>query len=122
MMTLRVEPGPCEAGSNRPASGALELRLWERQRRIDKAELQVRSVCFFCNSFKGSNIAGFDPLTKKLTRLFHPRRHRWAWHFRWSGPLLTGRTAIGRVTIQVLQINCEAAVVLRESLLEEGLF
>jgi len=36
--------------------------------------------------------------------------------------VLTGRTAIGRVTIQVLQINGEAAVVLRESLMEEGLF
>lgn len=78
--------------------------------------------CWYCNSFKGSDLAGLDPITKKLTRLFHPRRHRWAWHFRWSGPVLSGRTAIGRVTIQVLQINCEAAVTLRESLMAEGRF
>lgn len=78
--------------------------------------------CWYCNSFKGSDLAGLDPLTKKLTRLFHPRRHRWTWHFRWAGPVLVGRTAIGRVTIQVLQINCESAVELRESLMAEGRF
>jgi 5-methylcytosine-specific restriction endonuclease McrA len=33
--------------------------------------------CFFCNSFKGSNIAGMDLKTRKLTPLFNPRRHAW---------------------------------------------
>jgi len=79
-------------------------------------------ACFYCNSFKGSDIAGLDPKTKTLTRLFHPRRHRWAWHFRWDGPVLVGRTKIGRTTIRVLQINCGQAVNLRESLMTEGLF
>ncbi len=79
-------------------------------------------ACFYCNSFKGADIAGLDPGTKRLTRLFHPRRHRWAWHFRWDGPVLVGRTAIGRTTIRVLQINCEDAVTLRRSLMAEGLF
>jgi hypothetical protein len=79
-------------------------------------------ACFYCNSFKGSDIAGLDPRTKKLTRLFHPRRHQWGWHFRWDGPLLTGRTAIGRTAIRVLQINCREAVILRESLIAEGMF
>ena len=40
--------------------------------------------CWYCNSFKGSDIAGLDPQSRKLTRLFHPRRHKWAWHFRWA--------------------------------------
>lgn len=79
-------------------------------------------TCWYCNSFKGSDIAGLDPKTNKLTRLFHPRRHRWAWHFRWDGPALVGRTAIGRTTIRVLQINRDEAVTLRGSLMEEGLF
>ena len=30
--------------------------------------------CFFCNSFKGANIAGRDRKTRKLTPLFNPRR------------------------------------------------
>jgi hypothetical protein len=57
-----------------------------------------------------------------LTRLFHPRRHKWTHHFRYEGAFLIGRTAIGRTTIRVLQINCDEAVTLRESLLAEGLF
>ena len=60
MMILRGEPVPGEAGSNPPASGAPEPRLWGAARRIDKAELRVQSVCVFCNSFKGSDIAGLD--------------------------------------------------------------
>lgn len=44
-------------------------------------------ACSYCNSFKDLDIAGLDPKTKKLTRLFHPRRHRWTWHFRWDSPV-----------------------------------
>jgi hypothetical protein len=33
--------------------------------------------CFYCNSFKGPNIAGLDPQTGRLARLFNPRRHHW---------------------------------------------
>jgi hypothetical protein len=79
-------------------------------------------TCWYCNSFKGSDLTGIVPVTRKLTRLFHPRRHKWDWHFRYDGPILIGRTAIGRTTIRVLQINCEEAVALRESLIAEGLF
>jgi len=57
-----------------------------------------------------------------LTRLFNPRRHTWSHHFHYVGLMLTGRTAIGRITIRVLQINCDEALTLRESLIAEGLF
>jgi hypothetical protein len=79
-------------------------------------------ACWYCNSFKGSDLAGIDPVTRRLTPLFNPRRHKWDWHFRYDGPMLIGRTAIGRTTIRVLQINCEEAVMLRESLMAEELF
>jgi hypothetical protein len=78
--------------------------------------------CFFCNSFKGSDISGLARGTRKLTPLFNPRRHKWSWHFRWEGPQLLGRTAIGRVTIKVLRINDPFRVELRAGLIEEGLF
>ena len=61
--------------------------------------------CLHCNSHKGPNIAGLDPATKKLTKLFNPRRHKWERHFRWKGPLLLPRAAVGRVTILVLALN-----------------
>jgi len=79
-------------------------------------------ACWYCNSFKGPDISGLDPLTKKLTPLFNPRRHKWSHHFRYEGAILIGQTAVGRTTIRVLQINCNEAVILRESLIAEGLF
>jgi hypothetical protein len=78
-------------------------------------------ACFYCNSSKGPNLAGLDPKTGKLVRLFNPRRHRWPYHFRWDGPYLVGKTPIGRVTEYVLAINDPTAVALRASLMEEGL-
>jgi len=78
--------------------------------------------CFWCNSHKGSDIAGLDPRTHKLRPLFNPRRHKWSRHFRWQGPFLRGRTPIGRVTIVVLQINDPFRVALRAALIAEGRF
>lgn len=79
-------------------------------------------ACWYCNSFKGSYLTGIDSTTRKITRLFHPRHHKWTYHFCYDGPVLIGRTPIGRTTIRVLQINCEEALTLRESLMAEGLF
>ncbi len=77
-------------------------------------------ACDRCNLFKGSDLTGIDPITEEITRLFHPRRMKWSKHFRWNGPVLVGRTAVGRTTIGVLQINHEDRVDLRQSLLDEG--
>jgi hypothetical protein len=52
----------------------------------------------------------------------HPRRMKWDRHFRWDGPFLLGRTAIGRVTIAVLNVNEEDRVDLRQALIDEGVF
>ena len=80
--------------------------------------------CLHCNSHKGPNIAGLDPLASgtQPVRLFHPRRHKWDRHFRWDGPFLVGRTAIGRVTIAVLAMNAPDAVAARAALIDEGIF
>jgi hypothetical protein len=78
--------------------------------------------CFYCNSFKGSDLTSRDPKTRKITPLYNPRRHKWAKHFRWQGAHLIGRTAIGRVTVALLRINDEYRVELREGLIEEGVF
>jgi hypothetical protein len=83
---------------------------------------QGQSDCPFCIQHKGPNVAGFDPKTRRLTPLFHPRRHKWPRHFRWDGPLLVGRTPVGRTTIVVLAINNILRVRLREELIEEGVF
>lgn len=78
--------------------------------------------CFYCDSFKGSDLSGLEATTRKLTPLFNPRRHTWARHFRWQGAIVVGRTPIGRVTVALLHINDEYRVELRERLREEGAF
>lgn len=79
-------------------------------------------ACFACNNHKGPNIAGIDPLSGAIVPLFHPRRHKWTRHFRWDGSVLVGRTASGRTTIVVLEINLIHRVALRRSLMKEGVF
>jgi hypothetical protein len=78
--------------------------------------------CYYCNSFKGSDLTSIDPETRKITPLFNPRRHTWAKHFRWQGAYLLGLTPVGRVTIALLHINDEYRVALREALIAEGVF
>jgi hypothetical protein len=87
------------------------------------AATNLALACWYCNSFKGSDISGIDPKTGKLTALYNPRRHNWARHFAWrEDAYLIGRTPIGRVTIVVLRINDPFRIELRETLIEEGVF
>ena len=76
-------------------------------------------ACFSCNLRKGPNIAGLDPDTRELTALFNPRTDGWSDHFAWDGVLLRGKTAIGRVTVAVLDINHVDSVTVRKALREE---
>ena len=61
-------------------------------------------------------------MTRKLTKLFNPRRHKWRKHFRWEGPCLVGLTPLGRTTVAVLALNDPAAVAVRAALIAEGGF
>ena len=79
-------------------------------------------ACFHCNTHKGPNIAGIDPESGDLVRLFHPREDQWDDHFRWQGPVLAGVSAVGRATIQVLAINAPGYAAVRQALREEGAF
>ena len=80
-------------------------------------------ACLHCNRHKGPNLSGIDRTTSRTRpiRLFHPRLHRWDYHFAFDGPLVVGRTAIGRVTVEVLQMNDPLMVAVREELIEDGL-
>lgn len=78
--------------------------------------------CYLDNHHKGPNIAGYDLATRRVARLFDPRRDRWPRHFRWEGARLIGRTPVGRVTVDVLRINLATRVELRASLMDEGVF
>lgn len=77
-------------------------------------------ACAQCNLAKGPNLAGM--LDGKLYQLFNPRKQNWHRHFRWDQTFLVGKTKIGIVTVQVLNINDPARIMLRENLLFEGRF
>lgn len=73
-------------------------------------------ACPHCNLHKGPNLAGLDPFDGALTPLFNPRQQRWEDHFAPRGPLVMGRTAIGRATVRVLNMNDRLRVELRATL------
>jgi hypothetical protein len=79
-------------------------------------------ACLPCNSYKGPNIAGYDPELNRLQRLFNPRLDDWHEHFEWVGAVLAGKTAIGRTTIEVLRINAPDRVAHRNLLIGGGVF
>ncbi|MHB8751600.1 MAG: hypothetical protein ACYDBJ_20725 [Aggregatilineales bacterium] len=52
--------------------------------------------------------------------MFHPRRDRWDEHFSLSNARIIGKTAIGRVTVELLQMNNPDRVAEREILIRLG--
>lgn len=93
------------------------------EKHAGKTELEnLALACFHCNNHKGPNIAGLDPDTRALTRIFDPRHDSWKEHFTWDRVYLVGKTSVGRTTIFVLAINIRHRVVHRQALLDEGVF
>lgn len=60
--------------------------------------------CFFCNRHKNSDIASLSD-DGQLTRLFNPRTDSWIEHFFRNGRRIEGKTAVGEVTVRLLQFN-----------------
>ena len=79
-------------------------------------------ACLPCNSYKGPNVAGYDPHSNTLHALFNPREDAWSEHFAWDGPVLVGLTAIGRTTIEVLRVNLPERVEHRRLVMAAGCF
>ncbi|MBI4606215.1 MAG: HNH endonuclease [Planctomycetes bacterium] len=63
--------------------------------------------CYACQFHKQDFQSYQDPGTKRVVPLFHPRRHRWSRHFRWSrdGLRIEGLTPIGRASVERLALN-----------------
>src|SRR6266480_314006 len=68
----------------------------------ETVSINLALSCARCNLHKGPNVAGVDPVTNQLTRLFNPRSDDWTAHFVWIGTKLSGKTDVGRTTVGVL--------------------
>ena len=93
-----------------------------RKHRGQTQEENLAWTCALCNRHKGSDLASIDSATDRVVRLFHPRRDRWTRHFRLSQGLIVPRTAVGRVTEFLLQLNRPDRVRVRQILVRMDLY
>lgn len=79
-------------------------------------------ACSLCNSYKGIQTTGVDPLTNAIVSLFNPRQQTWSGHFHWSddGAQIDGLTPCGRATVIALQLNNVLAVTVRRGWIQAG--
>ncbi len=77
--------------------------------------------CTLCNKHKGTDLASIDRETGEMQRLFHPRRDQWREHFELRGGEIVARTAIGRVSVRLLQLNRLERIREREVMIQAGL-
>ena len=79
-------------------------------------------ACFYCNSYKGPNIAGIDHESGAVVRLFTRGGIAGPVTSAGTARCSSGRPARGRATIAVLQINEPRFVAVRRALIDEGRF
>lgn len=72
-------------------------------------------ACFHCNRRKSDKQSAFEAETGETVPLFNPRKHNWSDHFIWSpdGVRIAPQTAIGRVTVSLLELNRERILFIR---------
>jgi hypothetical protein len=79
-------------------------------------------ACPGCNLHKGSRITAIDPATGGDVQLFHPILHLWPEHFRFNGYQIEGLTAVGRATVETLNLNHSRRQRIREVEAAFGLY
>lgn len=81
-------------------------------------------ACRSCNLRKGTRINGIDPQSNTEVRLFHPRLEEWDNHFQadTTSGIILGMTAIGRTTVNILEINSQPQVTARQLWIRLSLF
>jgi hypothetical protein len=84
--------------------------------------LNLAYTCSVCNLYKGSDLGTFLPNSKRLIRLFNPRKDSWSAHFSIGYGEIIPKTLIGAATVKVLDINNVDRIILRQALIDEGLY
>lgn len=74
-------------------------------------------ACFHCNRRKSDKQTATDSGTGQSVALFNPRRDQWPEHFIWSadGLWIIALTAIGRATVELLELNRDRVRLIREA-------
>ncbi len=87
-------------------------------------ESNLALACRSCNLRKGTRLYGSDPESQSDVSLFNPREDQWSEHFHFSteSGKLTGKTSIGRATINCLEMNSQTQRNARQLWIQLGLF
>jgi hypothetical protein len=88
----------------------------------ETAAENLAHACFHCNRHKGSDVGSISRANGEFTRFFNPRIDRWGDHFYISSGRIESLTAIGEVTVGILDFNHPDRVLLRRLLAEAGRF
>lgn len=86
------------------------------------SESNLCLACFNCNSYKGTDIAAIDSVSESVTTLYNPRIDVWDDHFTLDGFVIEPQTPKGRVTVKLLNMNAIDMRILREALLDVGMY
>jgi hypothetical protein len=72
---------------------------------------------FHCNRRKSNKTDGVDTETGASVQFFNPREESWNEHFEWSegGIVILGKTAVGRATVDALELNRTRILLIREA-------
>jgi 5-methylcytosine-specific restriction endonuclease McrA len=79
-------------------------------------------ACQGCNGHKYTKTEGNDPVTAEMVPLYNPRQQHWDDHFRWNEDfsLIVGISPVGRATVEILKLNRENLINLRQVLYAMG--
>lgn len=79
-------------------------------------------ACVSCSLRKGARQSAIDPMTQRQVGLFHPRKHVWTDHFRFSGFRVIGTSSTGRATVEALKLNRLVMLTIRSEEVFTGRF
>lgn len=78
-------------------------------------------ACVSCSLRKGARTEARDPGTGEVARIFNPRAHVWEEHFDLTAIFeILGKTATGRASVELLQMNRPVAVEIRQRVARRG--
>ena len=96
-----------------PFIGFHSEHIIARQHLIDDSLDNLALSCDRCNAYKGTNLSSIDPDSLEVVSLFNPRKDYWEEHFEITDGYVIGKTASGRATVKLLNMNATKRAQLR---------
>ena len=96
-----------------PFIGFHSEHIIARQHLIDDSLNNLALSCDRCNAYKGTNLSSIDPDSLEVVSLLNPRKDDWEEHFQITDGYVIGKTACGRATAKLLNMNATRRAQLR---------